>query len=319
MSRNATTQSAARKMGSAHEDFLEHIKQEKLKQTLRERERQFQLITECVPVTVAFVDTKKHYRYVNEYYEKWIGLPRSEILGNHMRTVIGYGSYHEYKQHIDLALSGQKVRFECKLPTTPQRAERYGDVHYIPDIDDQGEVNGFYVLVSDISELKNAEEKHEKLEKKWRSLWENIPDTIAELDLDGTILIINKLLPELTLENVIGKSALNYIPEYQQSALNHALEKAKRTKKTAYYEIPIVTAKSHTWWSNRIVPVIKDNKVTSLLMIATDITEAKKSEQELKNKNMELERLMETMAGRELLIKDLQEENEWMKKKLKKL
>ena len=46
-----------------------------------------------------------------------------------------------------------------------------------------------------------------------RVLVENLPDMIVTLDSHGTIRFINRTLPEYTVEQVTGTSALDYLEE----------------------------------------------------------------------------------------------------------
>gem|GEM_PF-4736248 len=53
-----------------------------------ERQRR-QLLVDALPVLVSYVDRDKCYREVNDAYRQWFGLDRAEIIGRHVRTILG--------------------------------------------------------------------------------------------------------------------------------------------------------------------------------------------------------------------------------------
>ena len=64
---------------------------------------------------------------------------------------------------------------------------------------------------SHIIKQKRAERALEASEEKWRSLVENAPDIIMNVDYGGTIRFINRTVPELTPEQVVGSKVYDYI------------------------------------------------------------------------------------------------------------
>ena len=47
------------------------------------------LITDVLPALIAQWTTSRFYRFTNQGYEDWFGIPRSEINGRPMREVLG--------------------------------------------------------------------------------------------------------------------------------------------------------------------------------------------------------------------------------------
>lgn len=84
------------------------------------------------------------------------------------------------------------------------------------------------------------------------------------------------------------------------------------------YEEPQTTPTGEKIWLNtNKVPLKNDaGKIYGILGTYADITERKKVEEELKQKNEELERMNKIMIGRELKIIELKKEIEEPKKKL---
>ena len=123
---------------------------------LRESERQVKFVANTVPALLAFVDTDARYVWVNEAYRGWFGLAPEEIRGRHVREVLGETPWEQVRHRIARALAGEVVVFDNRAfyQFGPAR-----DVHvaYLPHRDPSGRVDGMVVLVTDVSEIKNAE------------------------------------------------------------------------------------------------------------------------------------------------------------------
>jgi two-component system NtrC family sensor kinase len=125
---------------------------------LEQREYQLRLITDTVPALIGYVDVEQHLRFVNQQYATWFLRPLGDILGKSLRELVGEATYRLYLPHIQAVLSGQRVSFEHEEPL-PQGKTRWGHVHLVPDLREAGNVRGFFVLVQNITALKQAEEQ----------------------------------------------------------------------------------------------------------------------------------------------------------------
>lgn len=167
----------------------------------------------------------------------------------------------------------------------------------------------------DLKDWESEGEEITNLEERWRHLWENVPDVILEVDIGGKISIINKVLPEFTIEQVIGTSIFDYIPEHQHGAMRSAMTTILETGDMHQYEIPAFTNNRTTWWSNRIFPISHNDQIVGFLIIASNITDLKEREQELQIQNKKLKALTKEQAKFEKKLKALEEENQRLKKK----
>lgn len=123
---------------------------------LESSNKRFRLMADSLPVLISYVDSEHRYRFNNRAYEEWHGLPKAEIYGKHVREILGEETYHGIKKYIENALSGKKVSYERLFNSNS--VERYLHVDYVPDFGEDGKVNGFFVLVYDMTSLKKTEE-----------------------------------------------------------------------------------------------------------------------------------------------------------------
>ena len=116
---------------------------------------QLRLIADSLPALVAYIDTEFRYRFNNRAYQQWFGMRPAEVIGRHVRDVLGDAAYEVVKPRMELALSGQKTSFETEV-TYRDAGRRFVSAHYIPDRDVDGTVQGFFVLVHDITDSRRA-------------------------------------------------------------------------------------------------------------------------------------------------------------------
>ncbi|MDZ8025353.1 MAG: AAA family ATPase [Nostoc sp. DedQUE11] len=143
---------------------------------LRLREQELRLITDALPVCITYVDANQRYRFANRTYEEWFELSRGEILGKHICENLGEASYQVVQPYINQALAGQITTYEAEIPCV--YGKKYISNSLIPDFDSNGQVKGYYGLITDISDRKRAEEAS-ILEERNRMARE-IHDTLAQ-------------------------------------------------------------------------------------------------------------------------------------------
>ncbi|NEQ48152.1 MAG: PAS domain S-box protein [Leptolyngbya sp. SIOISBB] len=123
---------------------------------LRRSEEQLRLTTNALPALICSVDTEQRYVFNNRTYEDWYQIPLQDLQGRCLWEVMDDAYYAQAQPHIEAALAGQEVSFEAEL-LTPDRQSRYVLTTYIPEIDEQDHIKGFFGLTTDISDRKAAE------------------------------------------------------------------------------------------------------------------------------------------------------------------
>jgi PAS domain S-box-containing protein len=123
---------------------------------LAESEHFVRTVTDNLPGMVAYWDAGLRCRFANRYFLDWHGLSSEQMLGAHMPDVIGTEQYAAGEHYVQAALAGEPQGFAGKLQW-PSGETSHTWVNYIPDVDDTGAAKGFFVLVSDVTELKETE------------------------------------------------------------------------------------------------------------------------------------------------------------------
>lgn len=127
---------------------------------LRQSEEQLRLITNNLPVLIAYVDHQQRYCFNNQAYEAWLGQAPADIYGLSLKTVMGSTYYQTIQTYIEKALAGKQVTYESELPFKDGRSHSVS-VTYIPHIEAirraSPQIKGFFALTSDISDRKAIE------------------------------------------------------------------------------------------------------------------------------------------------------------------
>ena len=125
---------------------------------LRESEERFRLVTDALPVLIAYVNRDERYVFCNETYADWFEIPREQIVGQQTQDILGDAVYEIRKGNMQSALSGEASNVESKLPFRYGCA-RYVHSTYVPHTGEDGEVLGYFVLDADFTGRREAEQR----------------------------------------------------------------------------------------------------------------------------------------------------------------
>jgi len=123
----------------------------------RESEELLRIVTDALPVLIAYVDADQRFLFHNSGYEQWLGISRKELHGRHLSDVLGETAYRTVRAHVEAALSGETAKFEYEVPYR-DTGTRTCEATYIPHVDAAGTVRGFTTLVRDISDRNGLDE-----------------------------------------------------------------------------------------------------------------------------------------------------------------
>ena len=145
------------KLSQANRDLQQEISDRlEAEAALRRSEEQLRLIANGLPVLIAYVDRQQQYRFNNEAYQIWLGLSPTEINNSHLLKVHGEQEYQQIKPYVEKALIGETITYERDLILQDGSMHAL-NITYIPHIQEEDLVQGFFALTSDISDRKAIE------------------------------------------------------------------------------------------------------------------------------------------------------------------
>ncbi|WP_349745145.1 bifunctional diguanylate cyclase/phosphodiesterase [Roseateles cavernae] len=124
-------------------------------QQLRDSEARLRGITDNVPALIAYVDGAQRVRFCNRVALEWGQRSAEQVLDHPLESMMGATEYASHREHVLAALAGQRREFGfwSAVPGEP----RFLQFSYVPDCCDKGNVQGFFVLASDLTAMKNLE------------------------------------------------------------------------------------------------------------------------------------------------------------------
>ncbi|WP_227510055.1 MULTISPECIES: hybrid sensor histidine kinase/response regulator [Marinobacter] len=138
---------------------------------LEESERWIRVVTDHVPALIAYVGADLTVQFCNKVYQAWYGQPGQSPLGMRLDEVHEPEFYQRLLPQILEVMDGHSVTFEFD-ETGVRGEQRYMLRSYVPNVDDNGEVVGFFVLIRDITDRRKTalalEQAYDNLEKRVR-------------------------------------------------------------------------------------------------------------------------------------------------------
>ncbi|MGD8639008.1 MAG: PAS domain S-box protein [Gammaproteobacteria bacterium] len=122
------------------------------------------------------------------------------------------------------------------------------------------------------SGMASIEQTFQDSEAKWRSITDSSADHIMLVDTDGTILYINHTVPDLTIDQVLGRSCYDFVKPNQVASLKNSHEQVVRTGQPATLELAYEMDGGVIYLENRIGPVLRNGKVIALTVASRDVT-----------------------------------------------
>jgi diguanylate cyclase (GGDEF)-like protein/PAS domain S-box-containing protein len=176
-------------------------------QRLRRAQRDIVAVLDNVPSMIAYWDTQLRNRFANRAFLECFGFKAEEIEGRARPDVIGKDLVDSNLPYARLALEGHRQVFDRTLVDASGK-ERHTITSYIPDIED-GEVQGFFVQLSDITKRKRAEDALLAEKEKLRVTLNSIGDAVITADTAGVVDYLNPAAEATTgwkLEEARGRS-----------------------------------------------------------------------------------------------------------------
>ncbi len=192
---------------------------------MREMEHLLCVLADHSPGHIAYVGADDLcYHFVNQKFESSFGRPREEIIGQHIRKIIGESNYEFALKYIEEVRAGKSTSYENAFNL--KQGRRWIKVNYEPDMDEQGNVKGIIVLSYDITELKQAEENLCNSERLYRSLFENTGTATFVAEADFTISQVNakgEALSGYSREEIVGRmKTTDFVtPEDLEQVINY--------------------------------------------------------------------------------------------------
>jgi PAS domain S-box-containing protein len=117
-----------------------------------------------------------------------------------------------------------------------------------------------------------------------------LPEIVAAVSPDGRFLFVNRVVPGLSLADVIGTSVYDFMPPDSGGRARAAIGRVVRTGGPAeYLGVGPGVHGPESQYQTRCLPILGSDGVIAVALVVTDVTEAMRSQAELRNNEARLQ------------------------------
>ena len=142
--------------------FDDDTERKKAESALRESVDKLRLFADNVPSMTVSYDENLRCLFANRRYADFFGISPANIIGKHLREIVGEQDYREIEVHFAQVLQGHPVTYQ-RTRKLPNGEPRYIEVKLLPHVGDRGKVLGCFAVTTDITEHKLTEERIQRV------------------------------------------------------------------------------------------------------------------------------------------------------------
>lgn len=267
--------------------MTEKIKQQE--ENLREVNETLQNAVEGI----SRLDAEQQFLSVNGAFADLIGCTQQDLTGKLWTSIIHPGDRVLVESAYRQMLKGGKAYVEART-VRMDGVVRYDQIVLIKVLDNNEKFAGFYCFAKDITE-----QKHWEARSQLADIVESSNDAIVVTNVDGTIVSWNPTAEKIfgyTLSEVSGKPCSILVPEDRADDLAHVIDRFQKGERIKPFETVAVGKSGNRIDVSLSVSPVKGpaGNITGASFITRNITEHKRLEQELMEKNAELEQAIRT-------------------------
>jgi diguanylate cyclase (GGDEF)-like protein/PAS domain S-box-containing protein len=264
----------------------------RLNEAIARQERQLRFYAENIPEAIAFVGRDGRYEFANKTFERVRGKPATEIIGRTVPEVLGDEAAALYfTPFMERLRRGEACSYE-RLAGPEGGEQRWFQVRLEPHMGEDGAYAGYYVVGSDIHEIKLAQARVEEQEAKLRLFTDNVPVAIAYLDTQRRYVFVNRTFAQsrgMEPAQVIGRTSAEVIGAEAAASLAPIVHRVLAGETMTYERQLTLPSGERRWVLGRSVPDIgPDGRVRGMYVVDHDVQELKDAQEQLRAREEEL-------------------------------
>ncbi|GHA50021.1 hypothetical protein GCM10007103_33530 [Salinimicrobium marinum] len=278
--------------------------------------KKLQNILENAPAMICIVKGPQHiFEVANEHYYQLIG--KQDIIGKPVREVLPEVENQGFFEILDNVYTsgkpfiGNEVQINLEVGDNKYK-NSFLDFVYQPMLDDNGEVDGIFVHVIDVTEKVEVRKKVEENEFRLKNLIDTVPAIIWITTKDGYSTYLNENWYKYTGQNAREAENFGWLeavhPEDRDEAGNQFLDASKRRKSYSYTYRLRTASGEYRWVRDRGQPKFNAaGEFEGMVGTVLEVHEEKIKEQQIQEKEHRIRNIVEeaTVATAVYTGKDL--------------
>ncbi len=256
------------------------------KRTAEQAHSQWERTFDAVPDLIALIDTNHRIIRTNRAMAERLGRPATELTGCACHTVV-----HNRETPPAFCPHSQLLDEGDSSPVEITEDNLGGDflITVTPLHDGEGRLLGSVHIARDITKRKRDEKRLAKMSKEFEQIFHGTQDAmfLVAVEEEGGFRFIrtNKAHQRATgleLKTVRGKTPLELLGEEAGAQVSANYQRCVDAGAPLSYEEELVLPGGTRVWHTTLTPVYEEERITSIVGSAQDITERKRAEEHLR-------------------------------------
>jgi len=254
---------------------------------LQESEANYRRFVETSTEGIWAFDRNQATTFVNARMNEMVGYSSDELIRHPLSDFMFEEDIADHERHMELRRQGgaehYERRFRCK-----DGSELWTLASATPFFNDDGEFQGSFAMFNDITDRKRMEQDLIARELDFRTLVENSPDPILRYDRDCRRVYVNPVIQQISgiaLESLIGfkPGDTQLLSDSEAKKLTTGICRVFDSNQPYHIDFEFIDLNGdlHGYDMLLIPEHDADGQVVTVLGIARDITERKRTEQRM--------------------------------------
>jgi PAS domain S-box-containing protein len=267
----------------------------------------FSHVMDSIPGMIAYTGADLCLIYANKNYAERAGRTVEEIIGKTVREILGEEEFKFIHPYIMRALKGTRQHFYRTRMTNI--GERFLEIVYTPDFNENGIVKGYTTFINDLTSMKAAKLAADENDLRFRIISNQTPFLIMMVNEAGECEYMNKPMSDMLGIQQEDQRNITWKKFVHPDDHELSVEKFKTLLKNpeAYSSetrIINIHTDEYRWFLTKGIPRYRpDGSFAGFIITSLDIDEKKRAEEEmiLSNKIAEYSLVKREKALQELM------------------
>ncbi|MFX1390206.1 MAG: PAS domain S-box protein [Promethearchaeota archaeon] len=274
--------------------IMDITERKQTEEKLRRSEEQYRTLVETMTDGLAVIDENNCFTYVNISFSKMMGYSYEDLLGTYVFNYLDKINQQKVEYEISKRRKGEAKPYE--LVWIQKSGQKVYTIMAPKPLFEDGNYIGSFAVITNITQRMIAEQHLRESEEKYRRLFENSPEAIMLIDMDGIVLDINS-----TAEKIFGLGKNEVTGRYyyqfeiftadQIAIVKNRILDLSLGKQKNFEEFKIKRKDGSSLWVLFQASIIMLGNKPYILSIAQDITETKKAERLIEKELIKLKEL----------------------------
>ncbi len=198
----------------------------------RARADQFQLLADNVPVLISSFEAGSfRCLFANKLYAHTFGFDEHSVIGRTFAEIIGEAAAEAIQPYVDYVLFEHKATSYERELRAPDGTRHWLEVNLIPHLGPDGKLLAAFVLITDITKHRLAEQSVRESEERLGKFMQASVEGIL-FHKNGHLTDANPPLCELvgyTLDQILGRHVLEFVPSDQADKVAAIMDAGEET------------------------------------------------------------------------------------------